>query len=86
MRSLRQPREKKRGAETGPRVLLWKRWLSTDFPPFFQLTIGGLTNFIASEQGDGNAAGGFEIDDHLGVRSLVPFDDGAPEACRSFAS
>ena len=29
---------------------------------------------------------GFEIDDHLGVRSLLLCGDGAPEACRSFAS
>ena len=30
--------------------------------------------------------GGFDIDDHLGVRNLLLFNDGAPEACRSFAS
>ena len=30
--------------------------------------------------------GGFEIDYYLSVRRLLPFNDGTPEACRSFAS
>ena len=37
-------------------------------------------------QGNAEHLGGFEIDDHLSVRSLLLFNDGTPEACRSFAS
>src|SRR5260370_25503193 len=37
-------------------------------------------------QGNAEHLGSFEIDDHLGVRSLLLFNDGTPEACRSFPS
>lgn len=37
-------------------------------------------------QGNAPYLNSSEIDDHLGVYRLLPFNDGAPEACRSLAS